>query len=310
MDLIRGLHNVRARHRGSVVTIGNFDGVHLGHRAILSQLDGLARAAGLPAALIIFEPQPQEFFLGPGAPPRLTRLREKISLLGENGLQRLLVMRFDRALSAMTPDAFIRRVLVEGLGVRQVVVGDDFRFGHKGEGNAALLRDAGAAHGFEVWRQDTFEVEGERVSSSRVRRLLGQGEFGAASALLGRRYRIGGRVAQGQRLGRTIGFPTANIELKRLGTPLSGVYAVTVHGISGDPLTGVANLGKRPTVDGTRRRLEVHVFDFDRDIYGQCLEVEFVSKLRDEQRFDSLDALKAQIGRDASQARALFEARR
>lgn len=303
MELIRGLHNVREHHRECVLTIGNFDGVHLGHQAVVRQLAERARAAALPAVLMTFEPQPQEFFFGEAAPARLTRLREKLAALSRLPLERVLVVRFDRAFADLEPDVFIERLLVRGLRVRQVVVGDDFRFGRGGQGGFAQLATAGERFSFEVVRRDTVRVGEGRVSSSRVRELLAQGALGEAAALLGRPYSMLGRVVRGDRLGRTIGFPTVNIPLRRRVSPLSGVFAVRVAGAAPQPLEGMASIGTRPTVQGTERRLEVHIFEFDRDIYGRYLEVEFARKLREEVRFDSVEALRVQLERDATQAK-------
>ncbi len=308
MELIRGLHNLRARHHGCVATIGNFDGVHLGHRAILAQLLARATARKLPSTLICFEPQPQEFFAGANAPPRLTRLREKLELLAETRLSRVLLLRFNRELASQSPQEFISEVLVRGLGVRDLVVGDDFRFGRKGEGNFDLLVEEGARHGFEVRKRATFCAARGRVSSSWIRDALANGELDLAAELLGRPFRISGRVGRGRQLGRTIGFATANIALRRVASPLRGVYAVRVLGLGDAPRPGVANLGRRPTIDGEREILEVHLFDFDGDVYGRHLCVEFAHRIRDERRFESLDALKTQISRDAAAARELLGA--
>lgn len=306
MQIIRGTYNLRARHRGCVATIGNFDGVHLGHQAVLGQLAEKADALGLPLVVITFEPQPQEYFCPDAAPPRLTRLREKLQALRRYAVDRVLVLRFDARFAGQPPQAFIDRVLVHGLGVRYLVIGDDFRFGRQRAGDFEMLTQAGVAHGFEVVNMHTFSLDGERVSSTRVRRALGAGDLNAAEQLLGRPYRMSGRVAHGDEKGRTIGFPTANIHLHRKATPLRGVFAVELYGVHGEPLPGVANLGTRPTVCGLRTLLEVHLFDFERDIYGAHVHVEFLHKLRDEQRFDSFDALKQQILRDAAQARAFL----
>lgn len=309
MELIRGLHNLRPRHRGCAATIGNFDGVHLGHQAVLGQLSERAAELNLPGVVIIFEPQPQEFFSPATAPPRLTRLREKLEALRRYAVERVLVLRFDARLAALTADQFIQRVLVEGLDVRYLVVGDDFRFGQGRAGDFRLLQETGARAGFQVVNMHTFAIGGARVSSTRVRTALAQGDLEAAEALLGRPYRISGRVAAGEQRGRTIGFPTANIHLHRHQAPLQGVYAVELFGLEQEPLSGVANLGRRPTVGGTRLQLEVHLFDFDRQIYGRNVHVNFLRRIRDERTFESFDALRRQIDADAAQARAFFAAR-
>lgn len=309
MELIRGLHNLRPRHRGCAATIGNFDGVHLGHQAVLGQLSERAAELGLPMVVVTFEPQPQEFFCPATAPPRLTRLREKLEALRRYAVERVLVLRFDARLAALSADEFIQRVLVDGLDVRYLVVGDDFRFGQGRAGDFRLLQETGARADFQVVNMHTFAVGGARVSSTRVRTALAQGDLEAAEALLGRPYRISGRVAAGEQRGRTIGFPTANIHLHRHQSPLQGVYAVELFGLEQEPLPGVANLGRRPTVGGTRLQLEVHLFDFDREIYGRNVHVNFLRRIRDERTFESFDALRRQIDVDAAQARAFFGSR-
>jgi len=306
MELIRGLHNLAPRHRGCAATIGNFDGVHLGHQAVLGQLAQKAADLRLPGTVILFEPQPQEFFRPGAAVARLMRLREKLAALSRYAVDRVLCLRFDRNLAGLTAAEFIRAVLVEGLGVRYLVVGDDFRFGRDRQGDFNQLRQAGETLGFPVVPMHTFAIDGSRVSSTRIRAALADGDLALAEKLLGRSFRLTGRVAHGDKRGRTIGVPTANIYLHRRQVPLAGVYVVEVFGPRDEPLAGVANIGTRPTVDGTRSLLEVHIFDFDRDIYGEYVEVEFLHKLRDEQRFDSFDALIDRIRRDITEARAWF----
>ncbi len=312
MELIRGLHNLRPRHRGCVATIGNFDGVHLGHQAVLGQLAEKADAFGVPAVVITFEPQPQEYFSHGEIPPRLTRFREKLRALRRFSVDRVLALQFKRGLAELTAAQFIQRVLLDGLDIRYLVVGDDFRFGKGRGGDFAMLQQVGAEHGFEVVNMHTFSQGGERVSSTRIREALQRGELMAAEQMLGRPYRMCGRVAHGNKLGRTIGFPTANIFLHRKKTPVDGVFAVEMFGIEGEPVAGVANVGTRPTVDetGTRSLLEVHLFDFDGDIYGRYVHVDFLHRIREERRFDSFEVLKAQILNDADVARAFFAERR
>jgi riboflavin kinase / FMN adenylyltransferase len=307
MQIIRNLQNLKPHHHGCVATIGNFDGVHLGHQAVLGQLAEKADELNLPLTVVTFEPQPQEVFCPEQAPPRLTRFREKVQALRRYAVDRVLVLRFNKGFSQQSPDAFIHNLLVNGLGVKYLVIGDDFRFGKDRAGDFAMLQAAGRQHGFEVVNMHTFLLDGERVSSTRVRAALGAGDLNAAEKLLGRIYRMSGRVAHGDKKGRTIGFPTANIHLHRINTPLRGVFAVELFGIAGEPLPGVANLGTRPTVGGMKTLLEVHLFDFDGDIYGRHVHVDFLHKLRDERRFDSFDALKAQILLDAEQARVFFQ---
>lgn len=309
MELIRGWHNVRERHLGCVATIGNFDGVHRGHQVIVDQVAALGRRHALPATVVLFEPQPREFFDALAAPPRLMRLREKLDALARLPVDRVLLLRFDASLAGLEPREFIERMLVSGLGVRELVVGDDFRFGRDGAGDFRLLEQAARMNGFGLVRQDTVLVDGERVSSSRVRGALDAGNLTLAGELLGRPYALRGRVARGDALGRTIGYATANLPLGRLARPVSGVFAVRVGGLGAVALPGMANVGTRPTVNGTNRRLEVHLFDFDRDIYGHPIVVELVERLRDEVRFESLAALTDQLGRDAKAARAVLGVR-
>ena len=307
MDIIRGWHNVRPEHHGCAVTIGNFDGVHLGHRALIGQLAALGRERAVPAVLVTFEPQPQEFFAGENAPPRLTRLREKLAALRTLPVDRVALLRFDARLCAMSPVEFVESFLVARLGVRVVVTGDDFRFGHRGGGNLDLLVSLGERHGFEVVRRETCLVNGGRVSSSWIRDALANDELDIARELLGRPYAVGGRVARGEQRGRTIGFPTLNIAVRRRRPALGGVYAVRVAGLdAARELDAVANLGTRPTVDGSGVVLEVHVFDWSGDAYGRCVEVSFVAKIRDERKFESFGALKAQIDRDSARAREIL----
>ncbi len=306
MKLIRGLYNLPVTARGCVATIGNFDGVHLGHQAVIGQCRDQAVELGLPLTVITFEPQPREYFHPRNTPARLTRLREKIRALEACGVERILCLPFNAHLAGLESGAFIREILVDGVGVKYLVVGDDFRFGRDRAGNFDSLQQAGRQHGFEVARMHTFCMEGGRVSSTRVREALEAGDLNAAAALLGRVYAMSGRVAHGDKRGRTIGFPTANVFLHRAASPVAGVFAVRVDGLGDQPVAGVANVGTRPTVDGTRALLEVHLFDFDRDIYGCHVQVGFLNKIREERRFESFEALQAQIREDAGQARAFF----
>ncbi|ALP51793.1 bifunctional riboflavin kinase/FMN adenylyltransferase [Candidatus Tenderia electrophaga] len=309
MELIRGIHNLQPRQRGCVATIGNFDGVHLGHQAVLGQLAEAAGRLDLPTVVITFEPQPQEYFGAAAQTPRLTRLREKLQALRRYSVDRVLCLPFNRRLAAWSAQEFIHTLLVQGLGVKYLVVGDDFRFGHQRRGDFASLKQAGESYGFQVVSMHSFHVDGERVSSTRVREALAQGDMRTAEKLLGRTYRMSGRVARGDQRGRELGFPTANIHLHRQATPVRGVFAVEMFGVSGEPVAGVANVGTRPTVDGTRTLLEVNLFDFDADIYGAYVEVVFLHKLRDEVRFASLEALKQQIALDVEAAQWFFARR-
>jgi riboflavin kinase/FMN adenylyltransferase len=308
MELVRGLHNLRDRHRGSVVTIGNYDGVHRGHQHMLDALRRRATALAAPATVVTFEPTPREYFEGTTAPARLMRLREKLEVLPRYGVERVVVLRFDRTMQAMGADEFVDRLLVRGLGTRHLVVGHDFRFARRREGTVATLREAGGRHGFEVEEVERFLVDGDRVSSSLAREALGRGDLDRAAMLLGRPYRMAGRVRRGRQLGRRLGFPTANLALHRAVVPLWGVFAVRVSGAGLERHPAVVSLGTRPTLEGTEPLLEVHLFDFDGELYGRYLDVDFVRRLRDERRFESLDALVDQMHRDAAEARSVLGA--
>ncbi|KYN84258.1 bifunctional riboflavin kinase/FMN adenylyltransferase [Vibrio cidicii] len=303
MELIRGIHNIRSQHCGCVLTIGNFDGVHLGHQQVLRQVSLQARAMSLPSVVMTFEPQPMELFAKEKAPARLTRLRDKFVQLGKLGLDRLLCVNFNRHFAALDAEAFIRDLLVERLGVKFLVVGDDFCFGKARQGNFAMLQAAGEKYGFTVVNTQSFCLEQLRVSSTAIREALADDDLPAAAQMLGRDYSISGRVSHGRKLGRTIGFPTANIPLKRCVSPVSGVYVVQALGLAQNAIGGVANIGQRPTVNGVRQQLEVHLFDFQANLYGKQLEVVLLHKLRDEKKFESFDALKQQIELDAEAAR-------
>jgi riboflavin kinase/FMN adenylyltransferase len=305
MQVFRGIPE-RA-DQPAVLTIGNFDGVHRGHQALLKLLTDKARALGVRAVVLTFEPHPREYFSPADAPARLASLREKLLLLAVCGVDRVHVCRFDARFAAQPASSFIDDTLMRGLGVRHLFIGDDFRFGARRQGDFAMLRAAGERHGFGVETMPTLEVEGERVSSSAVRAALSAGELDHAARLLGRPYSIAGRVTHGDKLGRQLGFPTANIQMKHRQPALTGVYAVRVEGLADAAVAGVANVGVRPTAtDAGRARLEVHLLDWQQDCYGAHIRVHFLHKLRNEQKFPSLDALKAQIGRDTETARAWF----
>jgi riboflavin kinase/FMN adenylyltransferase len=307
MELVRGLHNLRPRHHGCVVTIGNYDGVHRGHQEMLAVLRRRAQEIGVPATVVTFEPTPREYFEGPDAPARLTRLREKLQALARYDVDRVVCLRFDAKLASIGARSFEDDLLGARLGVRHAVVGHDFQYARRREGTSLTLRASGARLGFTVEEVPAFEVDGVRVSSSLVRDALEAGDLEAATRLLGRPYRISGRVQRGQRLGRKLGFPTANLALHRKVIPLWGVFAVRVDGPGLSAHPAVASLGTRPTLDGTVPLLEVHLFDFDRDLYGRNLDVDFIARLRDEVRFDSLEALVTQMHRDAAQARGRLQ---
>ncbi len=310
MELIRGLTNLRDVHRGSVVTIGTFDGIHLGHQALLERLKGHAARLGRPAMLLTFEPMPREY-LTPGAPPaRLTSWRERWRVLCGMGLDSVWLLRFGAGLRNLSGEEFAQ-LLGQQLRTPVVVVGHDFRFGRHGEATVSRLVAAGERLAFSVDVVSPVMIGGERVSSSGVRAALARGDFELARRWLGRAYSMRGRVVRGNQLGRTLGFPTANLRLERRRTPLGGIFAVRVHGAATSGLAGgragVASLGTRPTVDGVETLLEAHIFDFCRDLYGQEIEVEFVAKLRDEERFADLDALTVQMRQDAAQARRILQ---
>ena len=332
MEIIRGLHNIRPRHRGCVATIGTFDGVHHGHCRLLAHLCAKSVELGAPSLLVTFEPQPREYFQRSPVPARLTRFREKIDILRSTGLDRVLCIPFNERTRVIPADEVIERFLVEFLGVCYIVVGDDFQFGRDREGDYATLKAAGHRFGFGVSHMRTFTFEHERVSSSRIRESLAAGDFELAEKLLGRPYSMQGRVVYGRQIGRMIGIPTVNIRLQRYKAALSGVFAVTVDGLGGTRI-GAANIGVRPTVteparDGrasetttkppnvsepelspaSKRQplLEVHILDFDESVYGARLTVTPRRKIRDERWFPSLEAMKVEIDKDIAETRAWF----
>ncbi|OUS29936.1 riboflavin biosynthesis protein RibF [Gammaproteobacteria bacterium 45_16_T64] len=316
MELIRGAYNLRTHHQGCVATIGNFDGVHLGHQAIIEQLLAKGESLSLPSVVILFEPQPREYFSDGVIPSRLMTVRDKFNMLASLGIDRVLCLRFDEAFCSLSAAEFCKSILVDGLGIKHLVVGDDFRFGNDRCGDFSFLQNAGASNGFSVEHTCTYEVEGGRVSSTRIRNALADGNIEIVKDLLGEHFSISGRVVHGDKIGRTIGVPTANVLLNRDISPVNGVFAVTVTmpehvDVLGKVRTersalGVANVGLRPTVSGTQMRLETHLFDFDEDIYGRRVSVSFRHKIRDEQKFSGLDALKAQIAEDILSAKSYF----
>jgi riboflavin kinase/FMN adenylyltransferase len=305
MEIIHGLYNLKPRHKGCVLTIGNFDGVHLGHQMLLAHLVAKGRELCVPSLLLTFEPLPREFFAGSTVPARLTRFREKITLLQRTELDRVLCLPFNERTSNTSAEWMIKELLHSLLDIRYVVVGDDFRFGKDQVGDYTMLKQAGDHYGFGVSQMDSLTFEHDRVSSSRIRQVLAAGDLPLAEKLLGHPYFIMGRVVYGRQLGRQLGVPTANIRLQRYRAALEGVYTVRISGLD-RAYEGVANIGIRPTVDGREPLLEVHIFDFDQDIYGTLLTVEFGHKIREEQTFDGLDALKAQIHRDIEFAKNWF----
>jgi len=291
---------------GCVATVGVFDGLHRGHQRIIARVVEEAALRRLPALVFSFEPTPQEFMARGEPPARLMRLREKYAALAALGVDWLYCPPFDRAMESLSADQFIRELLAGALAVRHLVIGDDFRFGKGRAGTVGLLHETGPAHGFSVEQVGSISLAGRRVSSTAIRSALAAGELAVASALLGRDYRMSGRVVGGQRLGRQLGYPTANLKLGRRRSPVSGIFAVRIGGLGEELLPGVASCGTRPTVDGTEPVLEVHIFDFDQDIYGRHIHVDFVARLRDEVRFADLAALRRQMDLDAAAARRLL----
>jgi riboflavin kinase / FMN adenylyltransferase len=306
MELVRGLHNVDRAARGCVLTIGAFDGIHRGHQEMIRVLRMIATARRLPGALLSFEPTPREFFARGTPPARLTRFREKYEALRQYGVERFVCLRFDAALRSMSPDEFIGNVLVDALGAQHVVVGHDFKFARNMTGNVETLRAAGSKAGFAVTEVPPFEIDGERVSSSLIRAALEQGDMARAARLLGRPYRMTGKVVEGAKLGRQLGFATANLRPRRRATPLAGVFAIRVSGGGLHNAPGVASLGTRPAVNGKELLLEAHVFDFEGDLYRQHLHVDFIARLRDEVWFPDMEQLVEQMKKDAARAREIL----
>ncbi|MDX3774362.1 bifunctional riboflavin kinase/FAD synthetase [Chromatiaceae bacterium AAb-1] len=305
MELIRGLHNIQPGHRGCVLTIGNFDGVHLGHQAVLQQVKDIAARLGLPSCVMLFEPQPLELFAKDAAPARLSRFREKYAMLSELGIDRVLCVRFTPEFAAQEPQHFIQQLLLQQLGVAHLIVGDDFCFGKNRAGNYALLAQAAVQHGFGLSNTTSLMLAEQRISSTLIRQALQDDQLTQAAAMLGRPFSLTGRVRHGRKLGRNLGFPTANVFLYRQKLPVNGVYAIKAVTVQGE-FYGVANIGHRPTVQGKRQQLEAHLFDFQGDLYGSQIEVSLHCKLRPEQRFDSLEALQQQIAADVQAAREYF----
>ncbi len=307
MRLVRGLTHTDPLIDGCVLTIGNFDGLHLGHQEVIKKLAERGKMLGLPVVVMIFEPQPLEYFLNDHAPSRLMRLREKVIQFAKLPVDQLLIMPFNQHIANYDAERFIGDVLIKKLNIKYLVIGDDFHFGKARRGNFAMLKEHGRQYGFHVEDTGSFQKGGLRVSSTLIRDALGEGDLAQAEKLLGQCYSICGRVAHGDKLGRTIGFPTANIRMFRKNTPINGVFAVTMTGIDDLEFKGIANVGTRPTVDGSQKViLETHLFDFNKNIYGRYVEVNFRKKIRDEIRFNSLDELKAQILKDVIETKKFF----
>lgn len=306
-ELIWSSHNIKPKHYGCVATIGNFDGLHQGHQTVIQALIQLGQKFNLPTCVILFEPHPQEFFNQNKAPARLMRLREKIKLLQFFDVDRILCLRFNKRLAACSAEEFVKKILVDKLGIKGLIIGDDFRFGKERQGDFTLLEKLGLEYGFCVFSTPTVLFENERIGSSRVRNAVWHADFKLAELLMGHPFKLSGRVIYGDQRGRLLGFPTANIRLHRQVLPLQGVFIVNVYGLSKKPLAGIANCGKRPTVDGLKNLLEVHLFNFDRNIYGRYIEIKFLRKIRDEKKFDNLENLKQQITQDVIIAKNYFK---
>jgi len=307
MQLIRGLSHLEPFKNGCVLSIGNFDGLHLGHRAVIRKLVERGKVLRLPVVIMFFEPQPLEYFLGDNAPSRLMRLREKVIEMAKLPVDNLLIVRFNQNFANRDAEQFIEHILINTLNVKHLVIGDDFHFGKARRGNFAMLKEKGRLNGFTVEDTGSFQLGGLRISSTLIRDALVAGDLKRAEKLLGHCYSVCGRIAHGDKLGRTIGYPTANIRMHRKNTPVNGVFAVTMTGIDGLEFEGVANVGTRPTLDGgSKVILETYLFDFNKEIYGRYVEVHFHQKIRDESRFHSLEELKAQIVKDVAETKKIF----
>lgn len=305
-ELICNIHNIKAKHKGCVATIGNFDGLHQGHQRVIQALIKLGKQLNLPTCVILFEPHPQEFFYGDKAPARLMRLGEKVKYLEQLNIDRVICLRFNKRLAECTAESFVKKILVDKLGIKGLIIGDDFRFGKGRQGDFEFLQKLGHKYGFKVFSTPTLLLNNERIGSSRVREAVKQADFKLTALLLGRPFRLSGRIIYGDQRGRLLGFPTANIRLHRQVLPLQGVFVVNVYALAATALPGVANCGKRPTINGLQNLLEVHLLDFDQNIYGQFIEIEFLKKIRDEKKFDNLEALKQQITKDVAIAKKYF----
>lgn len=311
MRLVRHINDLPYRRlaAGSVVTIGAFDGIHLGHRQLLRRVVDTARERGLPSVAMSFEPTPKEFFLRDSPPARLMRFREKYEALAERDIEIFFCPRFDASMRDISAASFIRQILVHGLNTRHLVVGDDFRFARRREGSLDDLVRVGPTLNLDVEQVPSVVVDGIRVSSTAIREALANGELDRATALLGRPYRMSGRIVRGRRVGRTLGYPTANVDLRRRQSAVMGIFAVRVQGLPEGPVDGVASVGTRPTFDLAKPILEVHLFEFDRDIYGEYIHVDFIEHLRNEEKFESIDDLVAQMRLDEENARSALAAK-
>lgn len=310
MRLVRHLSDIPwpEVESGSVVTIGSFDGLHLGHRKLLRSVVDGAKSAGQTSVVMSFEPTPGEFFQADRPPARLMRFREKYDALAEAGIDLFYCPRFSERMRDMSAPDFVRRLLVQGLNLRHLVIGDDFRFARRREGDTGLLERLCRPLDFTFEQVLSVVVDGTRVSSTAIREACWSGNMSRATALLGRPYRMSGKIVRGEEVGRTLGYPTANVDLRRRQSPVIGIYAVRVHGLGGGPVDGVASVGARPTFNGTKPLLEVHLFDFDRDIYGRYIHVDFIAWLRNQQKYGEIDDLVAQMHVDADNARSVLAA--
>ena len=306
MKLIRGIHNLTKALSGCVITIGNFDGIHLGHQKVLAQLKEKAKQLNLPSLVITFEPLPQEYFLKHGAPARLLCLREKLMLLAEHEIDYVLCLYFTAELETTTAESFVKEILIKKLNTKAIIIGDDFQFGYQRKGNFALLQELGKSYDFTVENTDTILYDGQRIGSSRVRVALAESNFTLAEALLGRTYSISGRVIHGSKRGRKFNCPTANIAMHRRVNPLQGVFIVQVHGLGTEALPGVANIGPRPAIDNKTDLLEVHVLGIKYDFYSHYLTVDILHKIRDGQYFSCLEDLKTQMQKDIEATQKYF----
>ena len=306
MQLIRSYKNFPKKISGSVLTIGNFDGVHKGHKQVIQRVVNLATKKKLNSLVMVFEPTPKEFFMQEKAPARLMRWRDRYLAIQETGVDALIQLKFNQTFSELSADEFVENILVKGLGIKHLIVGDDFRYGHKRSGNFDHLVECGEKYGFTVEDTQTLTHQDARVSSTAVRDALAEGDIELATELLGEHYHMSGRVIHGKKLGRTLGFPTLNIPVKRQTSPLHGVYAVQVHGIEKEPVKSIASIGTRPAVNGKSWLLEVHLIDRSGDYYGKRVDVEFLHFIRPELNFSDLTALKSQMQVDLLKVREYF----
>ena len=306
MKLIRGIHNLKSRLPTCVATIGNFDGVHLGHQHVIKQLKAVAEIRNQPTVVLIFEPQPVEFFIPQQAPRRLSRLRDKIKQMTDVGIDYLVCLQFNRQLANLSAEDFVRKILVERLNIKHLVIGDDFCFGKNRSGDFNYLKQCGEQFDFDVENTHTLMIDNERVSSTRIRQCLANDDMISTRQLMGRPYTLSGKVAHGKKLGRQLGFPTINLKMGNRALAVHGIFAVLVKGLDNRVLRGVASIGTRPTVNGTGTILEVYILNFNEQIYGMCVDIEFLHKLRNEEKFDSLNALTVQINQDINHAQEYF----